>query len=101
MPIPPTTNGPRQNKGPTGKDMRRKLPYIYLAECIGTALLVAVGLSVVIFDKGDGCPILALGPDRAARRPLTALCLGYAARRLSQKCPRKVRQHPTMPIVSF
>jgi aquaporin Z len=56
--------------------MRRKVFYIYLSECIGTALLIGVGLSVVIFDNGDGSPVLAWIPDAATRRALTGFLFG-------------------------
>jgi aquaporin Z len=56
--------------------MRRKVFYIYLSECIGTALLIGVGLSVVIFDNGNGSPVLAWIPDAATRRALTGFLFG-------------------------
>jgi aquaporin Z len=56
--------------------MRRKVFYIYLSECIGTALLIGVGLSVVIFDNGEGSPVLAWIPDAATRRALTGFLFG-------------------------
>jgi len=56
--------------------MRRKVFYIYLSECIGTALLIGVGLSVVIFDNGDGSPVLTWIPDAATRRALTGFLFG-------------------------
>jgi aquaporin Z len=56
--------------------MRQKVFYIYLSECIGTALLIGVGLSVVIFDNGVGSPVLAWIPDAATRRALTGFLFG-------------------------
>jgi aquaporin Z len=56
--------------------MRRKVFYIYLSEFIGTALLIGVGLSVVIFNNGDGSPVLAWIPDAGARRALTGFLFG-------------------------
>ena len=70
----PTINGLRSK--PLIKVMRRKVFYIYLSECIGTALLIAVGLSVVIFDNGNGSPVLAWIPDAATRRALTGFLFG-------------------------
>jgi aquaporin Z len=101
MPILPTTNGPCLNKGPTGKDMRRKLPYIYLAECIGTALLVAVGLSMVIFDNGDGSPIRALVPDAGARRALTGFFFGCTGCGITLSPVGRISGAHINPIVSF
>jgi aquaporin Z len=46
------------------------------AELIGTALLVAVGLSVVIFDLGRGSPLAQLLPDEALRRFITGFFFG-------------------------
>jgi len=46
------------------------------AELIGTALLVAVGLSVVIFDFGQGSPLIRILPDGASRRMLTGFLFG-------------------------
>lgn len=49
---------------------------IYGAELLGTALLVAVGLSIVIFDFGRGSPVAAWLPGLAARRLLTGFLFG-------------------------
>lgn len=48
----------------------------YGAEWLGTALLVFVGLSVVIFDFGKGSPLARLLPDPFARRLLTGFLFG-------------------------
>lgn len=48
----------------------------YLAEALGTFLLVLVGLSVVIFDFGRGSPVAALVPDPLMRRILTGFLFG-------------------------
>lgn len=48
----------------------------YLAELVGTALLVFVGLSAVIFDFGRGSPVAVLLPDPFLRRLLTGLLFG-------------------------
>lgn len=49
---------------------------IYLSEAIGTAALVAVGLSIVIFNNGDGSPVRSLLQDPGARRALTGFLFG-------------------------
>jgi aquaporin Z len=55
----------------------RSIPWkSFSAELIGTALLVAVGLSVVIFDLGQGSPLAQLLPDVAARRFVTGFLFG-------------------------
>jgi aquaporin Z len=55
----------------------RSLPWKpFVAELVGTALLVAVGLSVVIFDFGRGSPLLHWLPSAAGRRALTGFLFG-------------------------
>ncbi|MEJ2375648.1 MAG: aquaporin [Pseudolabrys sp.] len=55
----------------------RSLPWKpFAAELIGTALLVLVGLSFVIFDLGHGSPLARLLPDEAARRFITGFLFG-------------------------
>jgi aquaporin Z len=49
---------------------------LFGAELIGTALLVAVGLSFVIADFGRGSPMILLLPSAAARRFLTGFLFG-------------------------
>jgi aquaporin Z len=48
----------------------------YLAEFIGTAVLVGVGLSIVILDFGHGSPILDILPDAGVRRLVTGFLFG-------------------------
>ena len=45
----------------------------YGAELLGTAFLVFVGLSAVVFDFSPGLPLVHLLPDASARRLLTGL----------------------------
>jgi aquaporin Z len=55
----------------------RPIPWqVYGAELIGTALLVAVGLSIVILDFGQGSPVLRWLPDPAWRRVVTGFLFG-------------------------
>jgi aquaporin Z len=49
---------------------------LFFAEFIGTALLVAVGVSIVILDFGQGSPVAALLPDPGLRRMLTGFLFG-------------------------
>lgn len=49
---------------------------VYLAELIGTALLVGVGLSVVILDFGRGGAMTSLLPDAGLRRAITGFLFG-------------------------
>src|ERR1700761_8244474 len=81
--------------------MRRKVFYIYLSECIGTALLVAVGLSVVIFNNGDGSPIKALLPDAGARRAVTGFLFGCTGCLITLSPVGRVSGAHINPIVSI
>jgi aquaporin Z len=81
--------------------MRSKLVYIYLSECIGTALLVAIGLSVVIFDNGDGSPIRSLLPDPGARRALTGFLFGCTGCAITLSPVGRISGAHINPIVSF
>lgn len=55
----------------------RQFPWkVYAAELIGTALLVAVGLSIVIIDFGRGSPVALLVPSDAWRRVITGFLFG-------------------------
>jgi aquaporin Z len=47
-----------------------------LAELVGTFLLVAVGVSLVILDFGRGSPVVAWLPDPGVRRALTGFLFG-------------------------
>jgi aquaporin Z len=49
---------------------------VYLAEFIGTAVLVGVGLSIVIFDFGRGSPVLDALPGAGLRRLITGFLFG-------------------------
>ena len=49
---------------------------LYGAELIGTALLVAVGLSIVILAFGQGSPVVAYIPEAAWRRLITGFLFG-------------------------
>lgn len=49
---------------------------LFGAELVGTAVLVAVGLSVVIADFGQGSPVSQLLPSAAARRAVTGFLFG-------------------------
>jgi aquaporin Z len=49
---------------------------LYVSEAVGTALLLAVGLSFVILDFGSGSPMVNLLPDAGVRRALTGFLFG-------------------------
>ena len=59
------------------KTRGRPCPWTLLgAETLGTALLVAVGLSIVIFDFGQGSPMTRWLPSDSARRFVTGFLFG-------------------------
>jgi aquaporin Z len=47
--------------------------YEYGAELLGTAFLVFVGISAVVFDFGTGSPLAQVLPDPGIRRLITGL----------------------------
>jgi aquaporin Z len=49
---------------------------LYLSELVGTALLLAVGLSIVILNFGSGSPVATLLPDAGLRRLITGFLFG-------------------------
>jgi aquaporin Z len=49
---------------------------LYLSELVGTALLLAVGLSIVILNFGNGSPVATLLPDAGLRRLITGFLFG-------------------------
>ena len=55
----------------------RPVPWLLFgAELMGTALLVAVGLSIVILDSGQGSPMVRLIPGDGWRRLITGFLFG-------------------------
>ncbi len=55
----------------------RFLPWsLFVSELTGTAVLIAVGLSAVIFDFGHGSPMRHVLPDPGLRRLLTGFLFG-------------------------
>jgi aquaporin Z len=55
----------------------RMLPWqVFVSELVGTAVLVLVGLSLVIFMFGDGSPVEGVLPDEGWRRLITGFLFG-------------------------
>lgn len=55
----------------------KRIPWQVLgSEFVGTALLLAVGLSIVILDFGANSPVVRLLPDAALRRLITGFLFG-------------------------
>jgi aquaporin Z len=62
---------------PLEKGETKGFPWgVYLAEAVGTAVLLCLGLSLVILMFGAGSPIARLLPDENVRRPITGFLFG-------------------------
>jgi len=71
------------------------------AETVGTALLVAVGLSIVILDFGRGSPMVRLLPDDGARRALTGFLFGTTGALIALSPLGKASGAHINPAVTF
>jgi aquaporin Z len=71
-----------------------------LAEFVGTALLIAVGLSIVILDFGKGSPVAAWIPSAGARRLLTGFLFGCTGATIAVSWVGKVSGAHINPVVS-
>ncbi|HEV2352615.1 MAG TPA: MIP/aquaporin family protein [Puia sp.] len=78
-----------------------KLAYIYLSEAIGTAILVAVGVSIVILNNGDGSPVLLVLPGAGARRAVTGLLFGATGCCIALSRVGRISGAQINPIVSI
>lgn len=74
---------------------------LYLSELIGTALLVAVGLSVVIADFGSGSFIVHYLPDAGPRRLLTGFLFGCTGALIAISPLGKISGAHINPVVSL
>ena len=84
----------------TGQD--QGVPWkLFGAEAIGTAALLAVGLSVVIFDFGTGSPMIGLLPDPAARRLVTGFLFGTTGAAIAMSPLGKESGAHINPIVTL
>jgi len=79
------------------KGVRRAL----LAEFIGTALLVLVGLSIVIFDFGAGSPLTRIVPDAGLRRVLTGFLFGTTGALIAVSWVGKASGAHINPVVTL
>ncbi len=73
----------------------------YLAELIGTALLIFVGLSFVILDFGAGSPVVAAIPDPLLRRALTGLLFGTTGAAIAVSRVGKISGAHINPVVTL
>ena len=82
--------------------MNSKFPYkIFFSEFIGTALLVLIGLSIVIFMFGTGTPMSHLIPDEGIRRLITGFLFGSTGALIAISPVGKVSGAHINPVVSF
>jgi aquaporin Z len=73
----------------------------FFAELIGTALLVLVGLSLVIFMFGDGTPMAQVIPGEALRRLVTGFLFGTTGALIALSPVGKVSGAHINPAVSL
>ncbi|HEV2436041.1 MAG TPA: aquaporin [Verrucomicrobiae bacterium] len=79
-----------------------KIPWQpYLSELIGTALLVGIGLSFVIFDFGQGSPVAVILPDAGMRRLLTGFLFGATGAAIAYSRVGKVSGAHINPVVTL
>lgn len=71
-----------------------------LAEFVGTALLVAVGVSFVILDFGKGSPVAGWLPSAGARRLVTGFLFGCTGAAIALSWVGKVSGAHINPVVS-
>ncbi len=77
------------------------LARLCLAELIGTALLVAVGLSFVILDFGSGGLVTKVLPSAAARRALTGGLFGATGMSIALSPVGRISGAHINPVVSL
>ncbi len=80
---------------------RPTLARLCLAELVGTALLVAVGVSFVILDFGHASPVASVLASSAARRALTGGLFGATGMAIALSWVGKVSGAHINPVVSL
>jgi aquaporin Z len=86
----------------TRRPQTRLLPWPPLAaEMAGTGFLVAVGLSIVIFDFGRGSPMLQLLPEDGFRRLITGFLFGCTGALIALSPLGKASGAHINPAVTF
>lgn len=86
---------------PTPGSKRRNLWKPVAAELVGTALLVAIGVSFVIFDFGSRSPMLRLIPSAGSRRLLTGFLFGSTGAVIALSPIGRVSGAHINPVVSL
>jgi aquaporin Z len=74
---------------------------LLISELAGTALLVAVGLSMVILDFGNTSPMVALVPDAGFRRLITGFLFGATGGLIAVSMIGKVSGAHINPVVTL
>ena len=72
-----------------------------LAEFLGTALLVSIGISVVILDFGSGSPVKEIIPDPVLRRLITGFLFGSTGAAIAISFLGKISGAHINPVVSL
>ena len=81
---------------------RRNIPWaLFFSELIGTALLVLVGLSLVIFMFGAGSPMAQLIPSEGLRRLITGFLFGSTGACIALSPVGKVSGAHINPVVTL
>lgn len=83
------------NDSPTG------MVAMCASELVGTALLVGVGLSIVIFDQGRGSPLAHVLPSEGGRLALTGLLFGATGMTIALSPVGKISGAHINPVVSI
>src|SRR5215510_14986950 len=81
--------------------MKHRVIISCFSEFIGTALLIALGLSVVIFINGDGSAIKEWIPDSSSRRYITGFLFGSIGCLITLSPVGKISGAHINPTVSF
>ena len=81
--------------------MNRPIWHLYLSEFIGTALLLAVGLSVVINNWGTGSWLAPLVPSLPVRRLITGFLFGTTGCLITLSPVGKISGAHINPAMSF
>ncbi|HUX21149.1 MAG TPA: aquaporin [Spirochaetia bacterium] len=81
---------------------RQSYPVSHLvAEFFGTALLLAIGLSIVILDFGSGSPVVRLLPNAGVRRLITGFLFGSTGALIAVSPLGKISGAHINPIVTL
>jgi aquaporin Z len=90
--------------GPRSRRETRRFPHywaLWLSEGLGTALLVAVGCSLVVIDFGVGSPIVHALPSATLRRVLTGFFFGSVGGSIALSPVGKVSGAHINPVVTL